>query len=118
MSQPDKQPPEGIVAQDDRRAYPRHSVQVQLELRQEGSDVPMRLTTSDLSRNGCYVEMMEPLSAGTRLQATHWLGEERIRSRGCVVTRHPQFGNGIMFLEFEANGEELLKNYLEAINNE
>jgi hypothetical protein len=31
------------------------------------------------------------------------------------VTRHPQFGNGIMFLEFEGGGERLLGRYLEAV---
>jgi hypothetical protein len=112
MSQPDKQPPDPAVAQDERRVHPRHSVQVQLELKQEGSDVPMRLTTSDLSRNGCYVEMIAPLSVGIRVQATLWLGEERVRVRGCVVTRHPQYGNGIMFLVFEDNGQQILRTFL------
>jgi hypothetical protein len=115
MSQPDKQPPDRAVAQDERRAHPRHSVPVQLELRQEGSDVPMRLTTSDLSRNGCYVEMITPLSVGIRVQATLWLDQQRIRVLGCVVTRHPQFGNGIMFLVFEDDGQQILRTFLERI---
>lgn len=118
MSVPQKESPASAVAQAERRRFPRHTVQVQLELKQEGNDVPMRLTTTDLSRNGCYVEMMAPLSVGIRVQATLWLDGERVVTRGCVVTRHPQFGNGIMFLEFEGDGEERLKKYLESINNE
>jgi len=115
MSQPDKQPPEPAVAQGERRAYPRYSAHVQLELREEGNDVPMRLSTTDLSRNGCYVEMIAPLAVGVRVQATLWLGEKRVRVRGCVVTRHPQFGNGIMFLVFEDDGQQTLRTFLEQL---
>ena len=115
MSQPDKQPPDPAVAQEERRAHPRHSVQVQVELRQEGSDVPMRLTTTDLSRNGCYVELIAPLSVGIRVKATLWLGEQCVRVRGCVVTRHPQYGNGIMFLIFEDDGQQILRTFLEKL---
>jgi hypothetical protein len=33
-----------------------------------------------------------------------------------VVTHHPQFGNGIKFLEFEDDGKKVLAQYLDAIN--
>jgi len=75
----------------------------------------MRLETTDLSRGGCYIQLLIPLSVGIRVQGTFWLDGYPVHVRGLVVTRHPQFGNGIMFVEFEGEGEQLLKRYLDAI---
>ncbi|MGD1214874.1 MAG: PilZ domain-containing protein [Terriglobales bacterium] len=115
MNSPDAQPPAPAVTEPDRRHHPRYTVQVQIEIRQEGSDIPMRIETTDLSRGGCYIQLLMQLSLGIRLQATLWLDGYPIVIRGLVVTRHPQFGNGIMFVEFEGQGEQLLTRYLDAI---
>ena len=118
MNVPEQQPSASPLAHPERRRYPRYTVQVQIELRQEGNDLLMRLETTDLSRNGCYVQLLNPLSVGLRIQATLWLDGYPVVIRGRVVTRHPQFGNGIMFLEFEAEAEQKLSRYLEAIATE
>ncbi len=76
----------------------------------------MRLETTDLSRNGCYVQLLIPLSVGIKVRAVLWLDGHPVVIRGRVVTRHPQFGNGIMFLDFEADAEQRLSRYLEAIS--
>ena len=78
----------------------------------------MRLETTDLSRNGCYVQLLIPLSVGIRVRAVLWLNGHPVVIRGRVVTRHPQFGNGIMFLDFEADAEQQLSSYLEVITTE
>ncbi len=105
-----------MVAPPDRRREPRHSVQVQIELREEGSDVPMRMSTTDLSRGGCYVELTLTFPVGTYVTAKLWMSDRPVRVRGRVVTLHPQFGNGIKFLEFEDDGKKVLAQYLDAIN--
>jgi c-di-GMP-binding flagellar brake protein YcgR len=105
-----------VVAPPDRRRDLRYSVQVQIELREDGSEVPMRMNTTDLSRGGCYVELLMPLPVGTDVTATLWLSNGSVRMRGRVVTRHAQFGNGIKFLDFDDNGEKVLAQYLDAIN--
>jgi len=115
MNSPDAQPSTPVLSQPDRRRYPRCTVQVQIEIRQEGDDVPMRVETTDLSRGGCSIELMMPLSVGGRVQAKLWLDGQPIVVRGRVVTRHPEFGNGIMFLEFEGEGEQILKRYLAGV---
>ncbi len=115
MDLPSHQRSEAAASPVERRRFPRHSVHVQIELHQEGSDVPLRMETTDLSRGGCYVQLMMPLSVGTYVNATLWICDSPVRVRGRVVTRHPQFGNGIMFLEFQGNGEQLLARYLDAI---
>ncbi len=115
MHSPDHQPLTPTLSHPERRRFARHSAQVQIELRQDGNDVPMRIDTTDLSRGGCYVELMMTIPVGTYVNATLWLDNNPIHIRGRVVTRHPQFGNGIMFLEFEGNAEKVLTQYLDAI---
>ncbi len=105
-----------VAAPPDRRTDPRHSIQVQIELREDGSDVPMRMSTTDLSRGGCYVESILPLPIGTYVTAKLWLNDCSARTRGRVVTLHPQFGNGIKFLEYEGDAKKVLAQYLDAIN--
>jgi hypothetical protein len=115
MNSPDAQPAASALAEPDRRLHPRYTVQVQIEIHSQGSDIPMRLATTDLSRAGCYIELMMPLTIGTHIQATLWLDGYPIVVQAVVVTRHPQFGNGIMFLKFEGEAEQLLRRYLDAI---
>jgi hypothetical protein len=90
-------------------------VKVQIEIRPEGSDVPLRLQTTDLSRSGCYVEVMIPFPLSMQLEATLWLDGNPVAVRGVVVTLHPQYGNGIMFVEFRGSGELMLTQYLERV---
>ncbi len=115
MDSPHTQPT-SLALRHDRRLHPRHTVQVQIEIRPEGTTVPLRLETTDLSRGGCYVQMMMTLEIGARLQATLWLDGYPIVVRGRVATRHPLFGNGIMFLNFEGQAEQVLARYLDEIN--
>jgi hypothetical protein len=51
----------------------------------------------------------------TRLEATLWLDGSSVVVKGTVVTRHPQYGNGIMFVEFIGSGELVLTQYLERV---
>jgi hypothetical protein len=115
MHSPNPQPSTPVLIDHDRRHFPRYTVNVQIEVHLEGNDVPMHLETTDLSRGGCYVQLMMALPLAARIHATLWLDDCPIVVRGRVVTRHPQFGNGIMFLDFEADGDQILKRYLEAI---
>jgi len=104
-----------MAVPNDRRAHPRLQLEVQIELRKEGSDVPYRLQTTDLSKGGCYVQMMMTIPVGTWVKATLWLSDSPVRVRARVVTSHPQFGNGLMFTEFEGRGKQILESYLDAM---
>jgi hypothetical protein len=107
-----------VATAQDRRHYPRYTVQVQIEIHPEGTDVPMRFETTDISRGGCYVQMMMPFKIGCSVRIMLWLDGRPIIIRGKVVTHHPQFGNGITFVEFEGEGDKLLKQYLEDVVND
>ncbi|MGA9526627.1 MAG: PilZ domain-containing protein [Terriglobales bacterium] len=99
----------------ERRQYPRYPAHVPIELQEDGNLTPLRMETTDLSCGGCYVELVNALTIGTYLNTTLWLDGAAINMRGLVVTRHPDYGNGIMFLDFQGDGKEMLGRYLDAI---
>ena len=109
------QPSPPASATGERRIDPRYTVNVPIELLEEGSRIPIRVETTDLSRGGCYIKLAVPLRVGGRIRAQLQLGGQSIVARGRIVTRHPDFGNGIMFLEFEEDGEKLLRQYLAVV---
>jgi c-di-GMP-binding flagellar brake protein YcgR len=97
----------------ERRQWPRITVAVQAELQVIGDNFPIRVKTADLSIGGCYVEMMFTLEVGTKLNLVLWLGTLKLSTRGTVVTRHPQFGNGIQFENMSPPDEARLHGFLE-----
>lgn len=103
------------AAQQERRQYPRVSASVQIELRPEGMDVPMRLETTDVSLGGCYVEMAFTLDIGTKLDMVFWLGERKIVTTGIVVTRHSQIGNGIEFTGMSSQDRDMLRRFQDSL---
>lgn len=118
MDRRDKQPGCRFNFGPDRRRHPRRTVQVPIELQLEGSYRILRAETTDLSRNGCYVRLRNPLPVGLWIQATLWLDTDPIQVGGRVVTRHPDYGNGIMFLKTHDRDEKALATYLEAVTAE
>ncbi|MFY9643570.1 MAG: PilZ domain-containing protein [Terriglobales bacterium] len=115
MKSPNVEPAHTALVKNERRHHPRYTVKVPVEVHPEGSGVPMRVETTDLSRGGCYVELAMPLHVGIRVQVTLWLADAPVVIHGRVVTRHPEFGNGIVFLDFESQAEVLLNQYLDAV---
>jgi hypothetical protein len=86
---------------------------MQIELQEEGSDVPIRTQTADVSMGGCYVQMGITLPVGTVLNLVLWLDGRKLVTKGKVVTCHPQFGNGIAFTGLTENSQEKLQQFLE-----
>jgi hypothetical protein len=112
MDRPEKQP---TYTGPERRLYPRQTLHVPIELQFDGFDAPLCAETTDLSRNGCYLRLQNPLPVGLRVQATLWLNAVPIEISGRIVTRHPDFGNGIMFLRIRDRGDQVLAAYLAAV---
>jgi hypothetical protein len=99
--------------EQDRRKFPRLKVSVPIELRPEGSQFPIRGATSDLSLNGCYVEMTFTFPVATVLEIRLQLGEPTL-ALAIVVTCDTQVGNGITFTKMLPEDQDRLRSYLEA----
>ncbi len=102
----------------ERRRSPRKKASVQAEILLQGRDVPVRVSTTDLSLGGCYIENMYTLPIGARLKIGLWIEEEKLRISGIVKTCDPVFGNGIQFLEMSEQDRDQLEKYLDALNED
>jgi len=102
----------------ERRKYPRVKVAIPIEFKAEGASVASHAETADLSLVGCYVEMSFTLPVGTKLELVLWVENERLAAKGVVVTHHPQFGNGIEFMEMSGEDRAKLASFVKSCEAE
>jgi c-di-GMP-binding flagellar brake protein YcgR len=98
----------------ERRECPRFKVSVPVEICPEGTETPIRYSTSDLSLGGCYVESIFPFPVGTRLELKLQL-EDTLLIMGRAVTCDPQVGNGIHFDRMLPEDIEQLRDFLKSL---
>jgi hypothetical protein len=65
----------------------------------EGSDVHTWGTVTDISQNGCYVELMATFPVGAIVDLQLELNEIRAHVKGEVRVSYPCLGMGIAFRE-------------------
>lgn len=104
-----------LLPRGEQRLYPRYSVELPLEVQLEGASAPVPLKTCNISLCGCCVMPAEQFPVGLSARLTIFLDEDQITIKGRIITRHPQFGNGVMFLKFDGDGEERLRIFLNTL---
>jgi len=98
----------------ERRKYPRVKASIPIEFKAQSAAVASHAETADLSLSGFYVEMSFTLPVGTELDLILWVEGERLPVNGIVVTHHPQFGNGIKFVEMSQETQAKLAHFLKS----
>ena len=98
-----------------RRRRARHKISFNLELRDERTNVPMRVNATDISGNGCYIEMIMPMAVGTALKVDFWIEQEHVNSSAIVRTCDPGVGMGIEFLTLTPDLQERFQSLLEKL---
>jgi hypothetical protein len=99
-----------------RRRRARHKISFNLELRDERTNVPMRVNATDISGNGCYIEMIMPMAVGTSLKVDFWTEQEHVNSSAIVRTCDPGVGMGIEFLTLTPDLQERFQSLLEKLD--
>ena len=99
-----------------RRRRARHKISFNLELRDERTNVPMRVNATDISGNGCYIEMIMPIAVGTPLKVDFWIEQEHVNSSAIVRTCDPGVGMGIEFLTLTPDLQERFQSLLEKLD--
>ena len=109
---------ETIAAEPGRRRWERHKIAFLITLHPtlhpERTTVPIRVTATDVSGSGCYVETLSPFPVGAGLDAELWLGEERVTTRALVRTSDPRVGMGIEFVGFKVEEQRRFQKHLQA----
>lgn len=99
-----------------RRRYPRHKIWFPLELREEHLKTPMRISATDVSGSGCYIETILPLPVKTVLRANLYRPTEHLNIAAVVRTCDGGVGNGIEFTGLPDEGKRRLQDYLDGID--
>jgi CheY-like chemotaxis protein len=89
-----------------RRGERRFACKLGAEVYRAGSGVPNRCTLSDVSENGCYVEMPSPLTGQPAIEIVIRTVEMKLKIRGQVQAVHPGFGMGVSFTFDSADERE------------
>jgi PilZ domain-containing protein len=95
------------------RRWARHKIAFPIALHDERT---LRVTATDISGSGCYVEMLSPFPIGTGLGLELWIGTKRITTRALVRTCDPSVGMGIEFVGLKAEDQQRLQEHLQAVN--
>lgn len=89
-----------------RRGERRFACKLGAEVYRLGSNIPNRCTLSDISENGCYVEMPSPLTGQPDVEIRVRTAEMKLKILGHVQAVHPGFGMGVSFVFDNANERE------------
>ncbi len=96
-SEPERK--EGLASSQERRRSTRYKCEGSAQFRVNGSDVHTWGTFTDLSANGCYVEMTATYPAGAVVDLLLELNGIRAHVLGEVRVSYPCLGMGIQFQE-------------------
>jgi PilZ domain len=104
------------VSPQSRRRWERHKISVVIAIQDERATAPTRLTATDISASGCYVETQVPFPVGTSLKVDLWIVTEKVTTRSFVRTSDPGLGMGIEFVGLRPEDQLRFQEYLKALN--
>lgn len=98
---------------NDLRRSPRVPFIAAAEITDVQTETRLPARTGDLSRHGCYLDMVNPLPQGTavRLQITH--GQRTFVADAGVIYSQPPLGMGLVFHGIELQADAVLQGWLE-----
>ena len=102
-------------AMTDRRGAPRYPLILPAEVTDLLSSMKFNARTSDVSRTGCYVDMLQPLPQGAQIHLRLQNQGEVFESPAAVIYVSPGLGMGVAFAKnLQANQQAILDRWLAA----
>jgi hypothetical protein len=102
-------------AMTDRRVAPRYPLVLLAEITDQLSSTKFTARTSDISRTGCYIDMLTPLPQGAQIRVRLHHQEETFESAATVIYVSPGLGMGVAFAaNLEASQQVVLDRWLAA----
>ena len=97
---------------EERRRTPRYPFVADTEVRDDASGTTVKTRTRELSLYGCYVDMDNPLPAGTPITIKINTAGRSLEGSGKVVYSTPKDGIGVTFLDVSVQSRIVLKEWL------
>jgi hypothetical protein len=98
----------------DRRSHPRYAFTAPVEVGATDASARIKTRVRDLSQQGCFVDMVSPLSLGTATDVRITKGAATFEAQARVVSHHPGKGMGLMFTAVEAEQHTTLDSWIAA----
>jgi hypothetical protein len=94
------------------RTVPRYAFVAMAEIVESSSETRILGRTTDISRNGCYVDTMNPLSVGSKLHLVISQNQGSFATQGRVLYVHPAIGMGVEFVDTAEDQLVILDSWL------
>src|SRR5260370_10066444 len=100
---------EAINVGSERRQSARFPFFASAEITELGAEARLTARTSELSRHGCYMDMMNPLPVATAVRINITYEGQTFEARASVVYCQPNMGMGRSFGETKAPQERVIE---------
>jgi PilZ domain len=94
------------------RRSPRYPFYASAEIVELKTSTLLTARTSELSRYGAYMDMMNPLPIGTAVKILIAYNEQAFEAAGRVIYSQPNMGMGVAFESIEPGKLETLEKWL------
>jgi hypothetical protein len=99
--------------ESEHRASSRYPFYASAELQEASSAAPTKAYTSNLGSNGCFLDTVNPLPAGTIVSIQITYQGQVFAAGGVVAHSHANTGMGLQFIALEAGCASLLETWLD-----
>lgn len=96
----------------ERRQSERFSFIAHGELCEDRTDTHLKMRVSEISKGGCYVDMMNPLPNGTPIRLQIAAGGALFEAQARIVYAVEHMGAGVSFENVDSANEPILKGWL------
>jgi hypothetical protein len=94
------------------RRSPRYPFYASAQITELQTQTGITARTNELSRHGCYMDMVNPLPLGTAVKIQIIHHEQTFDATGHVIYSQPNMGMGVAFDEIEARYVLVLEKWL------
>lgn len=100
------------MSDNERRAVPRYSFIASAEILEPSSGVRIAGRISEISRKGCYVDLLNTLPTGTTIQVRIARDQGGFSSNGQIIYAQDGMGMGVAFVDTPADQLKILDSWL------
>jgi hypothetical protein len=101
------------MSEKQRRQNPRYAFIASAELFEPGTKMRIATRVTELSVQGCYLDMMNPFPEDTIALVKISVGDKSFETKVRVVYAHSNLGVGLVFVDPDSKNVEVLKSWLD-----
>ncbi|MDQ1409179.1 MAG: PilZ domain [Acidobacteriaceae bacterium] len=101
------------MSEEQRRRNPRYAFIANAELFEPATQMRIATRVSELSRQGCYLDMLNPFPEDTIALVKITMGDKAFETKVRVVYAHSNLGVGLVFVEPDPKNVEVLEQWID-----